>query len=419
MKKTPLFFLLMLHAALSIGQPGGDSLLRETLTRAVAHWQDGRGLNAFLALDSVHATALNPTNATTKTRAAYWTASYLLAQRKGRSAVPFADSSLSWSMRFGLAEEQAKVLSLKIQVSESIGDRSGADRSRELLSNLNDSLKVAPLLNTIDSLKSRLAQFEQQPTALAEDDKSETGNSSNSSTGLSVWMFISALLAATTLLYYRKSKQTPPPSHSPGSSDLTRPVSTQANIPSGNDNSPIGSGNRPKPASPPQSATPAPTDPDVPLFIPVVQDQKPKNESADSRNINLPPAGTIHQDTLKKLRGVELVLIKAEVLAAYRDGDVKAIRNLLNEFLAQLPFFMKTLDDAIAQNEIAPILLALGHVKDYLRQFGMASTEKLIDEVETESSTERISRLLSKVFQVRNHCRRAADETKSILTNLN
>ncbi|MCE2847290.1 MAG: hypothetical protein LW707_09740, partial [Sphingobacteriales bacterium] len=307
--------------------------------------------------------------------AAYWTASYLLAQRKGRSAVPFADSSLNWSMRFGLTEEQAKVLSLKIQVSESIGDRSGADRSRELLSNLNDSLKVAPLLNTIDSLKSRLAQFEQQPTALAEDDKSETGNSSNSSTGLSVWMFISALLAATTLLYYRKSKQTPPPSHSPGSSDLTRPVSTQANIPSGNGNSPIGSGNRPKPASPPQSATLAPTDPDVPLFIPVVQDQKPKNESADSRNINLPPAGTIHQDTLKKLRGVELVLIKAEVLAAY--------------------------------------------VKDYLRQFGMASTEKLIDEVETESSTERISRLLSKVFQVRNHCRRAADETKSILTNLN
>jgi hypothetical protein len=409
----------MLHAALSFGQSGADSLLRETLTRAVAHWQDGRALNAFLALDSIHATALNATNATTKTRGAYWTASYLLAQRKGRSAVPFADSALIWSRLYGLTEEQAKVLALKIQLSEAIGDRSGADRLRESLSSLNDSLKVVPLLNTIDSLKSRLAELEQQPANLTEGEKSATGSGNDSSTSGTLWMLISAVLAATTILYYRKSKQAPLPSYSTGSTDLTRTVRTQPATSTGNVNSPAGSGNRPKPASPVQSAAPAPTEPDVPLFIPVVQDQKPKTESNDSRNINLPPAGIIPQETLQKLRGVELVLIKPEVLASYRDGDVKAIRNLLNEFLAQLPFFMKTLDDAIAQNEIAPILLALGHVKDYLRQFGMASTEKLIDEVETESSTERISRLLSKVFQVRNHCRRAADETKSILANLN
>ncbi|MFM9009133.1 MAG: hypothetical protein ACKORE_11200, partial [Bacteroidota bacterium] len=411
------FLLFLLFAAPSFGQSGTDSLLRETLTRAVAHWQDGRALNAFLALDSIHATALNQTNATTKTRGAYWTASYLLAQRKGRSAIAFTDSALSWSKRFGLLEEQTKVLSLKIQVSEALGDRSGAERSRELLSNLNDSLKVVPLQNTIDSLKSRLAALEKQPMNAGDEEQSDAGNGGKSSNGSTLWMLISALLTVTTVYFYRKSRNTHPPSYLPGSN--VAPATVRSQQSSKADPGNTATGNRPKPASAPQNISPATNEPDVPLFIPVVQDQKPKTENTDSRNIHLPPAGTIPQETLQKLRGVELVLIKPEVLAGYRDGDVKAIRNLLNEFLAQLPFFMKTLDDAIAQNEIAPILLALGHVKDYLRQFGMASTEKLIDEVETESSTERISRLLSKVFQVRNHCRRAADETKSILANLN
>jgi hypothetical protein len=127
------------------------------------------------------------------------------------------------------------------------------------------------------------------------------------------------------------------------------------------------------------------------------------------------PAPLPNRETLLRLQGVELVLIRPEVLAAYQNGDMKAIRNLLNEYMAQLPFIMKTLDDAINRNETAPILLSLQHVKSYLKVFGMQATEKLIGEVESESATEKVSKLLSRVFQVRNHCRRAADEAKSLL----
>jgi hypothetical protein len=86
--------------------------------------------------------------------------------------------------------------------------------------------------------------------------------------------------------------------------------------------------------------------------------------------------------------------------------------------MAQLPFIMKTLDDAITRNEADPILNSLEHLKPYLQTFGMSVTIKLISEIEAEAPTEKIAKLLSRVFQVRNHCRRAADEAKAILEKM-
>jgi hypothetical protein len=48
----------------------------------------------------------------------------------------------------------------------------------------------------------------------------------------------------------------------------------------------------------------------------------------------------------------------------------------------------------------------------------MQGTLQLIQEIEDEASTEKVSKLLSRVFQVRNHCRRAADESKALLEKL-
>lgn len=121
------------------------------------------------------------------------------------------------------------------------------------------------------------------------------------------------------------------------------------------------------------------------------------------------------KETTSKLAEVELVLIKANVLANYKNGESKPIRNLLNEYMAQLPFIMKTLDDAITLNEKESIINSLEHLKTYIVSFGMQSTMTLINEIEKEAESEKVAKLLSRVFQVRNHCRRAADEAKSLL----
>jgi polyhydroxyalkanoate synthesis regulator phasin len=415
-KKFLLILCGVLIQAHAHSQYPSDSLLREQLTRAVAFWKDGRALNAFLALDSINGTGIIPQNAATKTRAAYWTGSYLLAQRKLNAAVSFTDSAMVWTERFNLGDELIRVLSLKAKLSEARGNKAEAARIEQAIAQLTDSLKTAPLLHTIDSLQRRVSALEQSAPAEPVDVK--LGQKSAGTTTLTlVLSCLCAVLFCTTVYFYRKGQSRE--SHSQtGSSIAPRrepvPITTPGHVSGGS--SAVGNKLKSTPEAEHPSSPPA--EPNAPLFIPVVQEQKSKAAPSESHLSTLPPAGNIPQETFNKLKGVELVLIKAEVLATYRGGEIKAIRNLLNEFIAQLPFFMKTLDDAIAQNEIAPILLALNHAKDYLRQFGMASTEKLIDEIEMESSTEKISRLLSKVFQVRNHCRRAADETKSILAHL-
>jgi hypothetical protein len=121
------------------------------------------------------------------------------------------------------------------------------------------------------------------------------------------------------------------------------------------------------------------------------------------------------KDLTVKLAEVELVLIRPDILGRYGNGDWKSVKNLLNEYLSQLPLILKNLDDAITKSETAPILQGLEYLKPYLSPFGMNSTLALIREVEEDAVQVKASKLLSRVFQVRNHTRRAADEAKSIL----
>jgi hypothetical protein len=77
---------------------------------------------------------------------------------------------------------------------------------------------------------------------------------------------------------------------------------------------------------------------------------------------------------------------------------------------------MKSLDKAITESDVDGIINSLGFLKTFLVPFGMETTINWIQEIEDEvQGGAKVSKLLSRVFQIRNHCRRALDETKSIL----
>jgi hypothetical protein len=48
----------------------------------------------------------------------------------------------------------------------------------------------------------------------------------------------------------------------------------------------------------------------------------------------------------------------------------------------------------------------------------MSATLAMLNEVESEAPTEKTTKLLSRVFQIRNHIRRAHDESKALIDML-
>lgn len=373
-----------------------DSILREMLTRAVYSWQDGRAKDAFFALDSVIAQPISANNAGSKVKAALWTSSYLMEQRKIRPAKTFIDSALSWSQRFPMGEESVRVYQAISQWHAAAGDAAGALRFKDKEWALRDSLSRISYAVTIDSLKEVIARSASQTLTPEEEgievERSPESDGTSNSAG-SFWIVILVLImVAAVALYLFRSRKTD--RFTPSASS---PVS---NTPSGTTTISERTASSPIPVF---EFQPSPGSPKTP-------------EEAETPAVETAPLP--NRETLTRLQDVELVLIRPEVLAAYQNGDTKAIRNLLNEYMAQLPFIMKTLDEAINRNETAPILLSLQHMKSYLKLFGMQATEKLIGEVESESATEKVSKLLSRVFQIRNHCRRAADEAKSLLEKI-
>lgn len=382
-----IFILLIgfhpLQAAVS-----GDSLLKEILTRGVLHWKEGKGKDAFLALDSITATPANAENAGTKIKAALWTAFYLQEQKKNRAAGPFLDSALSIARTYRLTEETKRVLEACSDWHLANGDAKTAMKLKEEAWKIQDSLVRASNKAQLDSMQALLGK--NRKAAIVEDDPAAAEEKTDSTENNSFWKWLFGALSALILIILAsrflkkqpdKIQYTPPP----------------ADIRTGTANT-----SRVLIRKPETTADTIKTEP----------------ESRETVSGSEVPKTMPAREVLPKLRGVELVFIKAEILSGYQNGDLKSIRNLLNEYIAQLPFIMKTLDEAISKNEMAPILLSLDHVKTYLQCFGMQSTEKLILEVEAEAYTEKVSKLLSRVFQVRNNCRRAADEAKVLLERI-
>jgi hypothetical protein len=129
---------------------------------------------------------------------------------------------------------------------------------------------------------------------------------------------------------------------------------------------------------------------------------KPQNNSVKQSN-----------SLVEKLARVELVFIRAEVLGEY--GNKKTVIKIISDYNTQLPLIIKNLDEAITTNDNEPIINALSYLKPYLTAFGMSATLAMLNEVEAEAPTEKTTKLLSRVFQIRNHIRRAHDESKALI----
>ena len=388
MKKCRLFCFLVLIALAPTVLPAqalSDSTLRETLTRAVQFWQSGKAKDAYLALDTITAEPLNAENAGTKVKAALWTANYLQAQYKVKSAAPFLDSALHWAEQYAPGEELAKAYDAYAAWHISAGNPKTALVSKEAAFKIRDSLGRAGMEHTIDSLQQVISTLNKEQEEIISNKQSEAENVSSEAAGMKKWIYILGAICVVLLVVVfmmngnLQRLRNSPPAPAPSTPRVRQETS-------GTKTEPVSTDNAAPVAEP--VVKPAPT--------PVI----PKN------------------DIITRLEEVELVLIRAESLGKYNNGEIKAIKNFLNEYMAQLPFIMKTLDDAITKNEAAPILNSLEHLKPYLQTFGMSGTMKLITEIETEAATEKVSKLLSRVFQVRNHCRRAADESKAILEKL-
>ena len=387
MKKCRLFcFLVLIAIAPKVlpAQALSDSPLRETLTRAVQYWQSGKAKDAYLALDTITAEPLNAENAGTKVKAALWTANYLQAQFKVKSAAPFLDSAMVWAEQYAPGEELAKAYDAYAAWHISAGNPKTALVAKEAAWKIRDSLGRSGMEHTIDSLQQVITTLNKEQEEIISNKQSEATSVSNEAEGMKKWVYILGGLCVILLVIVfmmngnLQRLRNSPPAPAPSAPRVRQETS---------------------PSKAEQEA-PATTPPAEPIAKPAPAPAVPKS------------------DIITRLEEVELVLIRAESLGKYNNGETRAIKNFLNEYMAQLPFIMKTLDDAITKNEAAPILNSLEHLKPYLQTFGMNGTMKLITEIETEAATEKVSKLLSRVFQVRNHCRRAADESKAILEKI-
>lgn len=397
MRIVQLAGLLLLAGILPChSDPIRETELKQMIERAVASWKGGRAIDAFNTLDSINSQPVSNENASGKIQAALLSSDYLLLSRKIIPAKALIDSALLWSERFKIGDDKASAYQSLSKWYLTVGNWPAAFRAKESEWSFRDSFNRQNHAIEIDSLKRVIELAESNLRIMKESvdqDSARSGWKAFSLPSGFGWVLIIGLLLLVVLLYYRAQQQKPRPSVILPSAPAAFSGSSQ-----------------------PQTGG-APSGPSNPVFDFNTQGASTSTESEAPQQTPEPVAPP-NKDTLLRLQGVELVLIRAEVLASYQNGELKAIRNLLNEYMAQLPFIMKTLDEAINRNETAPILISLQHVKGYLKLFGMQATEKLIWEVESESSTEKVSKLLSRVFQVRNHCRRAADEAKSLLEKI-
>lgn len=391
-----LLIALMIPFVLTVNaqQALPDSELRLTLERAVYHWQAGKATEAYLALDSIIATPTAADNAATKVKAALWTANYLTAQKKILPAKRFLDSAMTWAEKFSTMEELRRTYEAYSEWHLAAGNPKTAIISREAAWKISDSLQRETFIATIDSLRRLGLEAESENNRL-KGEISAMQAVSTESESMKKWTYgLGGLCAVLLVLVFllngnlQRLRNAPP-------APAARPVAPTA---------------RPGVRS---STQPLP-DP-----APIVTDAAKPSAPAPASKPAAPVSVTPGRDIAGRLREVELVLISADTLGQHQNGETKAIRNLLNEYMAQLPFIMKTLDEAITKNEASPILLSLEHLKPYIHSFGMQSTNRLIEEIETDAQSEKVSKLLSRVFQVRNHCRRAADEAKALLEKLN
>jgi len=358
-----------------------DSLLNEQLTRGVQSWKQGNALLAYQQLDSVNSKPINASIAPIKVKSAIWTATYLQEQRKYRPAAAFLDSALAWSKLYNLFNEQKRVLNAYGNWYTATGNLKAAFAMKEASWKLADSLNTVNWQQKVDSIA---ANFEKLKAEIATKDKSavekEQVSAINGDTK-TLWI-LGVVIAVLLIIIFLMNGNLQRLKNSPPAPLRRNPEPTSSKV--------VTVENERKVTS------------SIPSEDKVVAE--PKVVETPKENYGL----------TARLSEVELVLIKADVLSIKGKGENKTVRSILDEYLTNLPAIIKQLDDAIADNKNDIILRSLADLKPYLDKFGMVSTSAWILEVEREYPEVKMNKLLSKVFQVRNHCRRAADEAKAL-----
>jgi hypothetical protein len=369
-----------------------DSLLKEQLTRAVINWKNGKAVDTYLALDSINLQVTSNDNIETKTRAAIWTATYLQAQKKPRAVPSYLDSALVWAKSNQSLDEIRKAYEVYVQYYISAGNSKAAIATQQELFRIKDSTANFEMQGKMDSMERKISDLESELAIAKNPENNEIAEKASGE--YKNWTIILGIVSFGLLIIVFLLN---------------------------------GSLQRLKNAPP----APAPSTPRVVKSTPAkVDDEKLKAEEASTKieevktskqETGFPKLDTSNSNSSKSLTGrlseVELVLIRADALSNY--GDQKSIRSLLTEYNVQLPLILKNLDDSIAINEPEPIRSSLEYMKPYMSAFGMQSTLLMIKEVEDEAQTVvKVTKLLSRVFQIRNHCRRAMDESKSLLEKI-
>jgi tetratricopeptide (TPR) repeat protein len=327
--------------------------LNQLYDRGVKYWESGNGRNSFYTLDSLRKIELTPENANIKSKGMIYLAKCFYSQKNYRYAINYLNLALNFGKDHLSVENRLSIYDMLITCHHETKNNSQETYFTQLKKSINDSIQTAKMQHQVDSLKQALEAQKNPGGPTIENDNptpTQTSNTAESKNSYNFILIISIAVFAIAILLFLLFKK--------------------------GDGGNIGKNN--------------------PVEIPKIDAGGNKGSNA----------------LVEKIAKVELVFIRADVLGEY--GNKKTVVKIINDYNAQLPLIIKNLDDAITTNDNEPIINALSYLKPYLTAFGMSATLAMLNEVEAEAPTEKTTKLLSRVFQIRNHIRRAHDETKAL-----
>lgn len=366
-----------------------DSLLKEQLTRAVQSWKSGKPLPAYQTLDTIISQPLSAINASSKVKAAIWTATYLQEQKKLKPAAKFLDSAITWASQFARGEELRRSYEAYSNWHLVNGNARSALAAQSEANYINDSLNQVKFQFTMDSLKSINETLQNkiklQTTAVKPEEIAKNpGNNVSLIWIMGISIFVLMILVFLLNGKVQRLNSAPPVA-------IQRKESSPKIIIE-------------KPEIKNSTAE---------IITPI-----PPLEKVVAKTISVAPTKEILNLTTR-LSAVELILIRADIFAEKVNGESKLASKTLYKYVEDFPLMMKNLDDAISNNDADAILKSTVEFRTPLDTFGMSGTVLWIDEIESEAPDAKVNKLLSRVFQVRNHVRRALDEAKAILEKVN
>ena len=366
-----------------------DSLLKEQLTRAVQSWKTGKPLPAYQTLDTIISQPLSAINASSKIKAAIWTATYLQEQKKLKPASKFLDSAMTWASQYARGEELRRSYEAYANWHLANGNVKSAMAAQSEANKISDSLNKVVYQVAMDSLKKINTTLQNKIDLQAAALKPEEVSKSPDNYDRLIWIMGFSILILLILVFLLNGKVQ--------RLNSAPPVAIQR-----------------KESAPKINVEKQEIKNNVSEIITPVS----TTEKVVAKAISVPPTKEILNLTTR-LSTVELILIRADVFAEKVNGESKLASKTLYKYVEDFPLMMKNLDDAISNNDADAILKSTVEFRTPLDTFGMSGTVLWIDEIESEAPDAKVNKLLSRVFQVRNHVRRALDEAKAILEKVN